>query len=245
MIDNDNLELKKRSRRRLVGAAALALIAAIVLPMVMDDEPGVPVQDIQVTIPDREADSLLARPIGGRTLVPVEPQAAPAPFEQAPGESAVLGEDVIDEAVAPAPLAAVPEARQPAASAASKPVAPEAKPAAANDEPAPTPTREPAPPPAAGKDDEAARVKAILEGRLGGETVARTQSYVVQVGAFSETATASSLSADLRGRGFKAFTEEAGAVTRVRVGPYGSRDEAEKAAERLAAQGLKAVVTAR
>lgn len=239
MTDNDNLELKKRSRRRLVGAAALALIAAIVLPMVMDDEPGVPVQDIQVTIPDREADSLLARPIGGRTLVPVEPQAALAPFEQAPSESAVVGEDVLDEAVAPTPpLAAVPEVRQPAASAESKPAVPAAK-------PTPTPTREPAPTPSAGKDDEAARVKAILEGRLGGETVARAPSYVVQVGAFSESATAASLSADLRGRGFKAFTEEAGAVTRVRVGPYGSRDEAEQAAERLSAEGLKAVVTAR
>ena len=40
------LELKKRARRRLVGAAALALLAAVVLPMVMDHEPRQPAQDV-------------------------------------------------------------------------------------------------------------------------------------------------------------------------------------------------------
>ena len=43
--------LKKRARRRLIGAVALALFAAIVLPMVMDRQPAQPVKDIQVRIP--------------------------------------------------------------------------------------------------------------------------------------------------------------------------------------------------
>lgn len=43
--------LKKRARRRLVGAVALALLAAIVLPMVMDHQPPPPLKDIQVRIP--------------------------------------------------------------------------------------------------------------------------------------------------------------------------------------------------
>jgi DedD protein len=42
----DNLDIKKRARRRLVGAAALALLAAIVLPMMMDQEPRSASQDI-------------------------------------------------------------------------------------------------------------------------------------------------------------------------------------------------------
>jgi DedD protein len=45
------LLLKKRARRRLIGAAALALFAAIVLPMVMDHQPAPPLKDIQVRIP--------------------------------------------------------------------------------------------------------------------------------------------------------------------------------------------------
>ncbi|MEW6514425.1 MAG: SPOR domain-containing protein [Pseudomonadota bacterium] len=43
--------LKKRARRRLIGAVALALFAAIVLPMVMDHQPPTPLKDIQVRIP--------------------------------------------------------------------------------------------------------------------------------------------------------------------------------------------------
>lgn len=245
MTDNDNLELKKRSRRRLVGAAALALTAAIILPMVMDDEPGVPIQDIQVTIPDREADSLLARPIGGRASVQIEAGAAPAPFEQAPLESAAPDAEIIDPPTVEAPaspsVAALPEPTPPVRQ----------QPPAADSKPAAPPRREPpAPPPAAAVEpsDEAARVRAILEGRVTSTDPgagARSVSYVVQVGAFGEPGKAASLSADLRGRGFTVFTEEAGAVTRVRVGPFASRSEAERAAERLGAQGLNAVVTVR
>ncbi|MDI6751149.1 MAG: SPOR domain-containing protein [Pseudomonadota bacterium] len=43
--------LKKRARRRLIGAVAVALFAAIVLPMVMDHQPAPPLKDLQVRIP--------------------------------------------------------------------------------------------------------------------------------------------------------------------------------------------------
>ena len=45
------LQLKKRARRRLVGAVAFAGLAAVILPMVMDEEPKQQVQDIQIRIP--------------------------------------------------------------------------------------------------------------------------------------------------------------------------------------------------
>lgn len=232
VTESDNLELKKRSRRRLVGAAALTLIAAIILPMVMDGEPGVPTQDIQVTIPDRDADSRLARPIVGRTVVSPEPETAPAPFEQAPTELPALPDE---EASTPA-VATVKEQSPPPASRPAPDVA----------NPGETPAREPAgqPAPRPVVVDEAARVKAILEGRSSAEA-ARGQSFVIQVGAFGEAGKAASLSADLKSRGFNAFTEDAGAVTRVRIGPFASRGEADKTAERLAALGLNGVVTAR
>ncbi|WP_341648746.1 hypothetical protein [Thauera humireducens] len=51
MSDAENLEIKKRARRRLVGAVALALLAAVVLPMMMDQEPRPASGDIQITIP--------------------------------------------------------------------------------------------------------------------------------------------------------------------------------------------------
>jgi len=48
---DDATQLKKRARRRLIGAVALAMLAAIVLPMVMDHQPAPSLRDIQVRIP--------------------------------------------------------------------------------------------------------------------------------------------------------------------------------------------------
>lgn len=48
------LPQKKRARRRLVGAAAICLAAAIVLPLVFDSEPRQGREDIQVSIPSRD-----------------------------------------------------------------------------------------------------------------------------------------------------------------------------------------------
>lgn len=213
-MDTDNLELKKRSRRRLVGAAALALLAAILLPMVMDQEPRAPSQDIQITIPSRDAE--ISRPIAGRAPVDPEPDLAPPPQEQPPAQTP-------------------PEA--PATAAVEKPPAsPGARPAM----PAPAPALPPAKPPM----DEAARVRAILEGKVPPPPAAG-DGFIVQVAAFGEAGKASALANELKAKGFPAYTEKAGAVTRVRVGPYGARAEADRAAERLKALGQSPVVAAR
>ncbi len=69
MADNDSqIDLKKRARRRLVGSAALALAAAIVLPMVMDHEPRPASQDVQIRIPSQEGSNFTSRVITGKAL---------------------------------------------------------------------------------------------------------------------------------------------------------------------------------
>jgi len=207
--DADNLEIKKRARRRLVGAAALALLAAIVLPMAMDQEPQLPSQDIQISIPDRDATATQARPIApSPAVVASEPDVTPAPIEQAPS-------------IAPPPTASP---------------APVAEAPAAPSKPAPSSSRE---------EDEAARVKALLSGAALPAPVAASESFVIQVGAFSDEAKASALAAELKKKGFAAYTEKAGKVTRVRVGPVPARGDAEKLAAKLRAQGHNAVLAAR
>lgn len=91
MSDADNLEIKKRARRRLVGAAALALLAAVVLPMMMDQEPRPVSQDIQVSIPDREADSALSRPIANADQAAADAAAVFSP-EETPAAGAAAEE---------------------------------------------------------------------------------------------------------------------------------------------------------
>lgn len=229
MTDSDNLEFKKRSRRRLVGAAALALLAAIILPMIMDSEPQVPVRDIQVSIPDRDADSRQARPIAGRPVA--DAGIAPPPQEQPP---ATTGGEVQSDAPAAPPVASVAPSAG-AGAPASPPQAPPAPSASAN------PARAPGPP--ATSDEEAERVRAILEGRAG--AASESKGFVVQVGAFGDAGKAVSFSADLKARGYAAYTEAAGTVTRVRVGPFATRNDAQKVAEALASAGIDGVVTSR
>lgn len=76
-----SIQQKKRARRRLIGAAALALLAAIVLPMVMDHQPAAPLKDIQVRIPSPDegvTQRVVTKPVTPESSKPVakiEPEA--------------------------------------------------------------------------------------------------------------------------------------------------------------------------
>lgn len=89
--------LKKRARRRLIGAVALALLAAIVLPMVMDHQPAPQLKDIQVRIPSPdEGVTPPAKPVAKSDIKPIarveskseaKPEARPEPKQEPKLES--------------------------------------------------------------------------------------------------------------------------------------------------------------
>lgn len=85
--------LKRRARRRLVGAVALVLAAVIVLPMVFDQEPKPPTSSVSVRIPGE----------GEATFTP-RPPPAPAPAASKPAPVAAK----------PAPVAPKPAPKPPA-----------------------------------------------------------------------------------------------------------------------------------
>lgn len=231
MTEADSLEIKKRARRRLVGAIALALLAAIVLPMMMDEEPHPSIEDIQVSIPDRDK-AVAARRASA-------PESASAPVAVAVPED---DEVVAAEKPAPEKAPAAPDKAAPAAA----PVKPATPPAPAAPPAATTPPRPPAPAatpePRRPSADEEARLRALIEGKT---SPARGDTYVLQIGAFSDAGKAAKLVDDLRARGFSAYTERAGNVTRVRVGPVAGRAEADATAARLKSAGHAAVLQAR
>ena len=180
--------LKRRGRRRLVGAVALVLLAVIVLPMVFDPEPRRNVPPVSVRIPG-ENDS---------TFTPQPPKPAPAP-EAPPAKTA-------PEATPVAPA-------KPAVSEAEKPTEPKAAEKKA-------PSTKPAP-------SERARAEAALAGA----------QYIVPVGAF---ANADGVVAKLSAAKIPHYTETApGNLTRVRAGPFDTKEAADKAAERLKTLGLR------
>jgi DedD protein len=247
---------KKRARRRLVGAIALALAAAVGLPMLLDSEPKPLADDIAINIPSKEK----AAPLP----VPAEPSAEPADEPVSPADSVDSGEEIVD---VPPPVAkAAPPAAEPAPVRTVDTARPEAvKQEAAKPEPRhevtkPEPVRKPEPEPekkpakpakpaepkAAEKAekadkhpraDDSARAMAILEDKPAAKAEGPAPRYVVQAAALGSQEKAAELQSRLRAAGISSFTQKSGELVRVRVGPF-SKEEAEKVRAKLSGMGL-------
>jgi len=70
--------LKRRGRRRLVGAVALVLLAVIVLPMVFDPEPKSTLAPVEVRIPGENETAFAPKP-APKPAPKAEPAAKPEP----------------------------------------------------------------------------------------------------------------------------------------------------------------------
>jgi DedD protein len=278
-ISEQEQQLKKRARRRLVGAIVLVTAVAVVLPMVLDSEPKPVRQNVDIHIPS---------PDGGE-LKPKAPEAAqqqaPAPIKglpESPPAAAAPAEAVADgsaTAVSPPPAARAPADSAPKSDAAPPRVsaAPD-RPAAASKErvePArpTTPTAKVEAPPRAPVSDrtdsarsnsappkprneasarsdrsESAR-SASAESKRSADAASDSGGYVVQVAALADAAKARQLQKQMSGAGLKTYTEvvstKAGQVTRVRAGPYATREAAEKARAQLKKAGLDGQVVAK
>ena len=91
MAESDDVNtLKRRGRRRLVGAIALVLAAVIVLPMVFDSEPRGTAPPVSVSIPSEDESGFTPKvtPKGSpsKEVKPVEkvPEKVPAPVAEKP-----------------------------------------------------------------------------------------------------------------------------------------------------------------
>ena len=245
MQDNDaQLQLKKRARRRLVGAVAFVSVVAVVLPMVMDHEPRQVVPDVEIRIP-------------GQDEKPFAPKFAAAPVEKAsekpvvatPTEAPVAAP--VEPKMAVAPSARVVEVAKdkPVEKATEKPPAkvekPAERPAAKPEKPAEKPIEKPA-----AKPDDAKRAAAILAGQAAeAKPAVKSGEYLVLIGAFSNEANVKNLKTKLGEQGIKTYSEPLetpqGKKTRVRAGPFASREAAEKALEKMQRIGVSGVVTAK
>lgn len=79
------IQFKKRARRRLVGAIALVLLMVTILPMVLDDRAvKSPSQEIAITIPSQDGTEFSSKvvPVG-----PTVPEPAVSSLEPQPGKA--------------------------------------------------------------------------------------------------------------------------------------------------------------
>lgn len=222
-----DLQLKKRARRRLIGAIALVLLAVIVLPMVMDREPRPGGPEIQVQIPSQTA-RMPAKNDGAKSGEPTPaPNAAVTnPNTKADNQSAqrpTASKSDPKPDVAPA-TASAPEARtMPELPPPSKtPPTTGAKPAEKSDPRALAALGEKAP--AAGAHDQ----------------------WVVQLGAYRDSGNVKVLVGKIKEMGIPVYTEKLdspqGPRTRVRAGPFPDRDAATRAQSRIKAIGVNGPV---
>jgi DedD protein len=136
----------------------------------------------------------------------------------------------------------------PAAQAAPTPApAPAAAAPVAAVTPAPAPVAAaPAPAAAARPADDSSRAKALLEGKPVPPESAPELRLVVQVGAFADAAKAREVRQKLEKAGLKTYTQVAdtkdGKRIRVRVGPFASKEEADKAADKIKTLDLTATI---
>lgn len=229
----DSIEqARARARHRLIGSVVLVVAAVIGFPLLFETEPRPLPTDLPIEIPARDT----APPRPAARPAPPETQTARAPERTVIEEPAApAGRD------APEPVTAAPVP----ASAAPPPVPAPAPPAAVA---RPTPSPSPAPaPPARAAETEAARARALLEGRPAAAAQPEAAGrFVVQVGAFSETASARDARAKAEKLGLKTYTQvvetSAGQRIRVRVGPFTSREQAQQAADKLKAAGLPGAI---
>jgi DedD protein len=260
-VSDEELQLKKRARRRLIGAVVLVTTVAVVLPMVLDSEPRPSNPSISIQIPAQDA-GVIAKPPA--PLKPADPVAtAPAVAEARPdavkpeAAAAVAKADAKAEPKAEvktekkAETKAEAKAKPEPVAKADTPVQPVTKPAAEpRKEDANASSKPSVPVPAETKTAEAktaspaevkpAETKAAKPDPAKPKDAEKSKSaggYVIQIAALSDAAKAKELQAKLAGSGLKAYTEVVqtakGPVTRVRVGPYASREAAEKARPQL------------
>lgn len=288
------LLLRKRARRRLVGAIVMVSLSTAVLWNVVDALPeqamkpeAVDITGLQLASQPAAAPVVASAPVTASqpvtdllaTLPPEEPEQASLPAAKPPVVAVVTPKPVaVPPATPPAPAAVAIAKPEP-----KPPVKPEAKPAP-KPEPKPEPKpvvkaepkseskpvakveskQEPKPPVKEAKlreEKKAADPMAILEGREAHAEPAKPakeraepeakaaeggKKFSIQLAALSDPQKVDALRSKLAASGvaarFSKVQTSKGEVTRVRVGPFKSREEADAAMRRLSKAGVTGIV---
>ncbi|SDX91370.1 SPOR domain-containing protein [Nitrosomonas sp. Nm33] len=229
-ISEEEALLRKRARRRLVGAVTLVILSVVFLPMILDNEPKQEQQEVDILIPSED---LLSE--SSPWMMPGESadhdsnastkSGEPLPFSvpeftQTDNESTEL----YSTSRIPIP-SSKPRLNKPAIQT-NKPTIQAARPESIQQATRPETTQaaKPEPPKAEG-------------------------TFVIQLGAFADPTKAKQQQQNLAASGVDAYIETikvgSNEMVRVRVGPFPTRKAAEEGYEKLKKMGLSGVVTSR
>lgn len=227
-------ELRRRARRRLVGAVVLALGVAVIVPMLLETEQKPLGEDVSVKIPPIDDSKFVNRlnekgaKYDTRTDAPAN-AAAPATAGTAP----VAG------GVAPAAARSAPAGDSASANASLSP-APPVESALSESAKATVGS--------SGRSEPAKAPSAPVVAPQASPATPAHEGFAVQLAAFADDKGANSLAGRLKRAGYTAYTEplktSKGTLWRVRVGPYPSHEAAAAARDKLKAEGQSGIVAA-
>lgn len=253
-------QIRTRARHRLIGAAVLVVLAVILLPMVFESKPRpvsgpIAIEGLRSDGPATVAQVPAAAPAPASASVSASASTPPAATTSAtsmPAASTATSTAAAPPVPAPAPAASMATTPATMPSTSSAPGATAAMPPAA----------QPAKPPASAAkpkaDDPIAAFADATPRKPSDKPVAKPAParpeppkaegvrYAVQVGAFAEAQAVRETRAKLDKLGLRSSVQTVdtagGPRTRVRIGPYATRDEADKAAAQLRAAGLPGMI---
>ena len=207
--------MRRRAQHRLIGAAVLVLVGVIGFPMLFDKQQRPIAVDTPIEIPDRNKAKPLSIPAPGPAVVSARDRSSDMIIEEKELEAPVAAEYVAPKIIAKKEQAPL---EKPAEKHLQKPVT---------------------------KVDDGAKAQALLEARTPDKKPAVIEGrFVVQIGAFADADRAHEVRLKVERAGLKTYIHVAqtkdGARTRVRVGPFGTKAEADKAAEKIKNLGLSA-----
>jgi len=245
--------IRKRARHRLMGSVILVLGAVVGLPLLFDSQPRPVAIDTPIVIPDRNQAAPLAPPVAGKSAGSKERPPSIGPDQTAPQSvktdvANVAALDANEELVNKEGKSEVKtetkiEQKPEAKSEPKTDIKTESKADSKTDKKQEIKSDAKDGVKDASKD--AAKAKALLDGKDVTKPSDAVRS-VVQVGAFADAAKAKEARSKLEQAGIKTYTQEIetkeGKRIRVRVGPFASKEEADKAAEKIRKLNLPTTV---
>ena len=219
--------IRKRARHRLMGSVVLVLGAVVGLPLLFDSQPRPVAIDTPIVIPDRNQTNPLSTTVASAKTGAIKEPTTEDPAQSPPQPGAVksalnnsAGLDPHEEVV---PKDSKTEVKPEPKIESKKDAIAEAKTEA----------------------NEGAKAKTLLDGK-DAPKVGEAVRSVVQVGAYADLAKAKEARAKLESAGFKTYTQEVdtkeGKRIRVRVGPFATKEEADKIAEKIRKLNLQTSV---
>lgn len=215
--NEQELMLKKRARRRLVGAIALVLLMVIVLPQVLQDRAVLNQQEaIKITMPDAASNT--------------GPAVDQSPAELEVNQKSSQPDNAVAEETQQTEVNASPKPSEDLAS----------NKEAENKKPDVTPEKVQA------EKKTAVKVSEPSAAPKPGVVQKQSETFTVQVGVYSDLANVKRLQDQLKQAGFSTYTEKIntpkGESIRLKAGNFTSRQDAVAALGKIKEKGLSGIV---